>query len=43
MLCQFPPPFAFPPLQVLTNATLGLADLQQTLSAAAAVFVFNIM
>ena len=29
--------------QVLTNATLGLADIQQTLSAAAAVFIFNIL
>ena len=32
-----------PHWQVLTNATLGLADIQQTLSAAAAVFIFNIL
>ena len=29
--------------QVLTNATLGLADVQQSLTAAAAVFIFNIL
>ncbi len=28
---------------VLTNATLGLADVQQTLTAAIAAFLFNIL